>query len=447
MKKTTRMFTRILFIALAMVVSWGATGQIAPKTTEIDVDGIKMIARESVKGTVSMRTFIRGGVNNYSMQYQGVEELMLSMIAEGGPASTSKVMYQQQLETIGARISSSSGYDYGNISLSSIKEYYYDAVEIYLEAISNPAFRQEDFDLIKNKMITNARQAKTNPDAHLMDLAMGSAWEGTDYEKKPSGTLESLEEMSLSLVKRYYSSVFTKKNIFIILVGDVPPTKVQDFVHQSKMSKLPEGRESTWFVAEDGVNSGLTVEDRNIETNYITGVFSAPNKGSEESVHNALAMRILGMRFFEELRTKRSLSYAPSARSTGYIARPMNQIYISTTDPEQSLEVMIDLVNAVRTEGYEEKELQGTKQSFLTNYYMGQETNSSISMSLGVNEIQDSWKNMDDFTKRVLVTSLEDINAVMVNYGEEIHWSYLGKEEMVKPKFFKQPVKAKKVKK
>ncbi len=81
MKKTTRMFTRILFIALAMVVSWGATGQIAPKTTEIDVDGIKMIARESVKGTVSMRTFIRGGVNNYSVQYQGVEELMLSMIA------------------------------------------------------------------------------------------------------------------------------------------------------------------------------------------------------------------------------------------------------------------------------------------------------------------------------------------------------------------------------
>lgn len=440
------MFTRILFIALAMVVSWGAAGQIAPNTTEIEVEGIKMIARESVKGTVSMRTFIRGGVNNYSMEFQGVEELMLSMIAEGGPESTSKVMYQQQLETIGAQISSSSGYDYGNISLSSIKEYFYDAVEIYLEAISNPAFRQEDFDLIKNRMITNARQAKTNPDAHLMDLAMESTWEGTDYEKKPSGNVETLEAMSLDLVKKYYSNVFIKKNIFMILVGDIPPAKVKEFVHQSKMSKLPEGKESNWFVAEDGVQSGLKVEDRNIETNYIMGVFSAPNKGTEESVHNALAMRILGMRFFEELRTKRSLSYAPSARSTGYIARPMNQIYISTTDPEQSLEVMIDLVNAVRTEGYESKELEGTKQSFLTNYYMGQETNSSISMSLGVNEIQDSYKNMDRFTERVLNTSLEDINTVISTYGDEINWTYLGKEDMVKPKYFKQPVKTKKIK-
>ncbi|MCZ4407389.1 pitrilysin family protein [Cryomorphaceae bacterium 1068] len=441
------MFTRTLFIVLAMAVSWTTNGQTAPETTQLEASGIKIIARESVKGTVSMRTFIRGGVNNYDAEKQGVEELMLSMIAEGGPASTSKMEYQQQLESIGARISASTGYDYGNISLSCIKEYFYDAADIYLEAISNPAFRQEDFDLIKNRMITNAKQAKTNPDAHLMDLAMASTWEGTDYAKKPSGTLESLESLSLVLVKKYYASVFCKQNVFMVLVGDVPHGKVSSMIENSAVSKLAEGKKANWFVAEDGVKSGLTVEDRNIETNYITGVFSAPKKGTEESIHNSLAMRILGMRFFEELRTKRSLSYAPSARSTGYIARPMNQVYISTTDPEQSLEVMIDLVNSVRTEGYEEKELEGTKQSFLTNYYMGQETNSSISMSLGVNEIQGSWKNMDRFTDRVLNTSLEDINTVISTYGEEINWTYLGKEEMVKPKYFKQPVKPKKVKK
>jgi hypothetical protein len=78
---------------------------------------------------------------------------------------------------------------------------------------------------------------------------------------------------------------------------------------------------------------------------------------------------------------------------------------------------------------------------------MGQETNASISMFLGVSDIQGSWKNVDLFTKRVLSTSLEDINSVMVNYGDEIHWTYLGKEDMIKPKFFTQPDKAKKLKK
>jgi zinc protease len=446
MIKTNNMFKKTVFVMLAMTLSWSGFSQTAPKTEEIDVEGIKVIARESVKGTVSTRVFIQGGVNNYTFENQGVEELMLTLISEGGPADMTKEEYQTQMEAIGASISSSTGYDYSNISLNCIKQYFGPAWKIYASAILNPAFRQEDFDIVKNQLITAAKQQKTSPDAHLMDMAMASTWEGTDYAKKPSGTVESLESLSLDLIKKYHKNVLRKDRVFLVFVGDLPAKKVGDMVKTS-LSSLPEGGTSNWFVAENGVKKGLAVEDRNIETNYITGMFSAPKKGTEESIHNALAMRIMGMRFFEELRTKRSLSYAPSAGATGYIARPMNRLYISTTDPEQSLEVMMDLVNAVKTEGYEEKELEGTKQSFLTNYFMGQETNASISMSLGVNDIQDSWKNMDRFTDRVLETSLEDINAVMVNYGEEIHWSYLGKEEMVKPKFFKQPVKTKKVKK
>ena len=440
------MNTNTVLVVLAMFISWSGYSQEVPKTTVESVDGIKMIHRESVKGTVSARTFIKGGVNNYTMENQGIEQLMLQLIAEGGPAGMTKAEYQSQMEAIGARISSSSGYDYGNISLSCIKQYVEPAWKIYADAIVNPAFRQEDFDIVKNQLITAAKQQKTNPDAHLMDMAMASTWEGTDYEKKPSGTVESLENISLGLIQKYHQSVILKKRIFVVFVGDLAAGKVKSFI-SSTMADIPEGADANWFVAEDGVKKGLAVEDRNIETNYITGIFSAPKKGTVESIHNSLAMSILYDRFFEELRTNRSLSYAPAAGATGYIARPMNRVYISTTDPEQSLEVMMDLVNSVRTEGFEEKELEGTKQSFLTRYFMGQETNASISMSLGVSEIQGSWKYMDNFTGRVLKTSLSDINAVIMNYGDEIHWTYLGKEEMIKPKFFTQPVKTKKVKK
>jgi len=429
---------------LALMICSSLIAQVA-KTYEENVNGLKIILRESVKGTVSARIFIQGGVNNYSLENQGIEELLLSLIAEAGPADMSKEEYQRQMERMGANISSSTGYDYSNISLNCIKQYSKQALSIYAQSITNPAFRQEDFDLVKNKLITAAKQQKTNPDAHLMDMAMQSTWEGTDYEKKPSGTVESLESISLELLQKYYSSIMVKNNIFLVVVGDLQMANLKAIM-QPNLAKLRDGRPATWFISEEPVKKGLIVENRNIETNYITGMFSAPKKGTDEAVHNSLAMRILGMRFFEELRTKRSLSYAPSASTTGYIARPMNRVYISTTDPAQSLEVMTDLINTVRTEGYDEKELEGTKQSFLTNYYMGQETNSSISMSLGVGEIQGGWENVDKFTKTVLSTSLDDINAVIRNYGDEIHWSYLGKEEQIKPKFFTQPVKPKKVK-
>lgn len=431
---------------ISLFCYYNLAAQEAPSTKEFEAAGVKVIARESVKGTVSARVFLLGGVANYPAEKQGVEEIMLTLIAEGGPASMEKQEYQRTLEKIGARINSSTGYDYSNISLNCIKPYWKSSWQIFSAAITDPAFRQEDFDLVKNKLITAAKQAKTNPDAHLSNLSMESAWEGTDYAKRPSGTAESLESLTLKDVKGYYNRLFGKDRVFVVVVGDLNFDQVQDFMAQS-FEKLPQGTPPPSIYAGEKVEEGLMVEDRNIETNYIRGVFDAPMKGTDASIHNALAMRILGRRFFEELRTKRSLSYAPSARTTGYAARPMNQVYISTTDPEQSLEVMVDLVNQVRTDGFEKKELDGTKQTFLTNYYMGQETNSSISMSLGVNEIYGGWENMDRFTDRVLATELDDINSVMRTYGDEIHWTYLGKEELVKPKMFSQPVKAKKVKK
>lgn len=432
--------------ASLVLIQSGIMAQETPNTEEFYVDGIKVIARESVKETVSARVFMTGGVANYPYEIQGIEELMFSVMVEGGPASMDKQQYQSTLESMGTRINSSTGYDYSNVSMNCIKNYWEKSWPVFASVISDPAFRQEDFDLVKNKLITAAKQSKTNPDAHLGDLSMKSVWEGTDYEKKPGGTVESLESITLDQVKGYYRRIFGKKRIFIVVVGNITPENIETMVAES-LGDLPEGAEAPELYTGETVEEGLAVEDRNIETNYIRGVFSAPQKGTTESVHNALAMRILGRRFFEELRTKRSLSYAPAAGTMGYGARPMNQVYISTTDPEQSLEVMVDLLNQVKTEGFEQKELDGTKQTFLTNYYMGQETNSSISMSLGVSEINGGWETVDLFTERVLNTELSDINNVMREYGDEIHWTYLGKEEMIKPKFFGQPVKAKKVKK
>ena len=125
----------------------------------------------------------------------------------------------------------------------------------------------------------------------------------------------------------------------------------------------------------------------------------------------------------------------------------MNLIYISTTDPEQSLQVMMDEVNKMRSDGFTEKELEGKKQTYLTQYFMGQETNSSISMGLGVNELSGGWEKMDTYTDEILSTTVDDLNKIMQEYGDQIFWTYLGKEELVKPEFFTQPVKMKKLKK
>lgn len=442
MKTLKSILALALFMAVA-VTSWADEG---PKTEEFEVNGLKVILRNSVKGTVSARLFIQGGTANYSKENEGIENLALSLVMTSGPESMTKTEFNAASERVGARLNASSGYDYSNMSLNCVNIYWDESWKLFAEAITNPAFRQDEFDILKQRLVTGAKQAATNPDTQLDRLSMSNTWGGTDYEKIPAGSPESLDSLSLEAVKSHYNSIVTRKNTFLVVVGDITKEDLKAKVEES-LANLPEGSAPKEIYTGESVQEGVFVEDRDIETNYIQGVFSAPKKGTDESTYNSLAMSILGDRFFEELRTKRSLSYAPAAYATGYMARPQNEIYISTTDPKASLEVMVDELNKVKTEGFEKKELEGKKQEYLTGYFMGQQTNSSISMSLGINEMNGGWEKMDSFTSRVLDANLEDVNNVMQEYGDKIYWTYLGKEELVRPEYFKQPVKPEELKK
>lgn len=433
------------FVALFLGMAAVTLGQAEPKTEEFEAAGIKVILRHSVKGTVSARLFIEGGAANYPKSKEGIAALAYQTVVDGGPEGMTKQEYQQATERIGASLGSSAGYDYSNISLNCVKMYWDDAWKLYAQTIVNPAFRDEDFEIVKNQMVTAAKQAKSNPDSHLRKLAMEKAWYGTNYEKDPSGTPSSLESITLPEVQSFYQKVVGKKRVFLVVVGDITRQDLTAKI-ESGLGDLPAGSEAPEIHQTQSLGAGVYIEDRPIETNYILGMMSAPKKGSVESVNNSLAMSILYDRYFEELRTKRSLSYAPAASATGYIAHPMNMVYITTTDPKQSLQVMMELLNQAKTEGFDEKELEGTKQSFLTSHYMGQESNSSISMTLGVNEIRGDWSNADKFAERVLNTDVADINRVMREYGDRINWVYLGKEDQVSPDDFTQPVGPKKVK-
>ncbi len=438
---------KIGLVSLSMLFSIiGTQAQQNPKTTEFEVNGLKVILRESVKGTVSARLFVKGGTSNYNLTSEGIESMALDLVAQSGPEGMSKDEFNTRTEAVGARLGANSGRDYGNISLSCVLPYWERSWGLFAESILNPAWRPDDFEVLKNQMVTAAKQSATNADSHLRNIAFENTWEGTDYEKNPSGTEESLEAITLEDLKKHYNTVVVKKNTFLVVVGNITEEDLRKKV-ESTLAKLPEGKEMVAKKERTGVKEGLSVENRKLETNYILGIFDAPERGTTESVQNDLAMSILGDRFFEELRTKRSLSYAPAASRTGSIAHPMNIVYISTTDPEQSLEVMVEEINKVKTDGFTDKELKGKKQAYLTQYYMGQESNSSISMSLGISELNGGWEKLDTYTDEVLSTEVDELNTIMQKYGDQIYWTYLGDEALIKPDFFLQPVKAKEVKK
>jgi predicted Zn-dependent peptidase len=428
----------IALLILAVLIAYTPV-QAGGNVSEFDVNGLKVILKYSPKEIISASLFVEGGVTNYPQSKQGIESLALGFALEGGTENLDKTAFSAAAEKNGTDFSSTTTYDFGTLNMSCVKMFWDEAWTLFADALMNPAFNEEEFKLYKEQAISNVREGAADPDTHLRNIAMKASFGGTVYSTIPSGTPESLKALTLEEVKNYYRALIGKKRVFLVVVGDVEEQDLRSKLAGS-LANLPEGEAASYEDRALIEEAGSFLEDRDIATNYIRGLMSAPTIDTQEGVAMWIAMSILRDRFFLELRTKRGLTYAPAAfYATGILKNPYNVLYVSTTDPKQSIEVMVDELDKIKESGFGEKELRNEKQTFLTGYYMGQQTTATQAAALGSAEITGGWEMADQLTERVNKVTLEELNRVFDEYTNIISWTYLGKADMVNTGDFLQP--------
>lgn len=440
MKKLNIYYLISLFISSLLTVSAQGNSSVE----EFNVEGIKVILKHSPKQVVSAKMFIKGGTANYSKEKEGIEDFALSLAVSGGTTNRDKITFNTEREKISANIGSFTTFDYGQISLRCVKQFWDISWDLFTDAILNPAFTQTEYDLLKEQLINNVKQNAADPDTQLRNLAAANFYQGKNYAKLPTGTEESLQNISLTEIKEYYKNLIGKKRISFVVVGDISKEDITNKI-KSSFALLKEGTLPTKEDKSEGVLSTTKIVNRDIATNYISGLMPAPKMDSKEGVAMRIAMSILRDRLFVEIRTKRGLSYAPSAfYANGIIENPYNAIYVTTTNPKESMKVMVDEIDKLRTVGYSAKELADVKQGFLTSHYMGLETMNSQSRNLGLSDLKGNWRMAEEFANIVNDISLEDINSAIKKYSDNITWTYLGKKDMVNEEDFVQPKPIKK---
>ncbi len=415
--------------------------QDGPMTSEFTVNGIKVIHKKSIKQVVSVKLFIEGGVSNYGEKHQGIEGLTLRLMAEGGTKNFTKDKMNGILEKYGTSISSHLNYDYSTFDLRCLKPSWDQSWEVYADAICNPNFDEAELVNIKDQMVAAVQQGESDPDTHLRNTAMKNTFKTGHYSRVAEGTVESIENINIDDVKAFYKNTIARNNkVFLVVVGDISKADLE-----KKVSSLTCFSKEAGTIAEvtdfNISESAFMAEEREIATNYVRGLMNAPKLGTADEIPMRVAMSILGDRMWTEIRTKRNLSYAPSAFfPSGVLNYPYTALYVSTDKPNEAVQVMIDEINKIREVGFDEEELINKKGSFLTRYYMGLETNSSQAETLGKAELAYGWNKADKFMKMVDQITLDQINTVFNKYITAINWTYLGDGSIVDKSIFLSPI-------
>ena len=134
----------------------------------------------------------------------------------------------------------------------------------------------------------------------------------------------------VELSDRLGANLFRKEDNAV--VGDIDPDRVIEATNAA-FAELPPGtyrEDALPRIAER--RGALTTFEQALPTNYILATTAGPALGSSEFFPAWVGMSALHTRMFEEVRTKRNLSYAPAAYMRAISQLPQISLYVTAVD-------------------------------------------------------------------------------------------------------------------
>jgi predicted Zn-dependent peptidase len=403
----------------------------AALVSEFDVNGLKvLLKRREGSLTVAAGLFIRGGAENISAQNAGIETLMLSSATEAS-VNFPRERMRIELSRMGTVIGSSSNNDYSVLSLATTRMYFDRSWQIFTDVALRPSFTKEDVALVQQRQIVSLSDDTDNPDVYLQKLQERVAYAGHPYLNNTNGTPETVSKLTPEDLRRYHTKLMETSRLLLVIVGDLNPGEVRDMVTAS-FGKLPRGNYKPDVVPQLVFDkSSVEVTPRDLPTNYIQGLFTAPSLTSPDIYAMRVASSLLRDRVFEEVRVKRNLSYAPDAFLRTQAAN-VGGLYVTAVDANQSIQVMLSEIARLQNEAVSNDDIRAVIAQYLTTYYLGQETNAAQAGELAQYElIGGGWRNSVDFLERLSAVTPADIQRVAQKYMRNIRFVVLGDPKSV----------------
>lgn len=403
----------------------------AALVSEFDVNGLKvLLKRREGSLTVAAGLFIRGGAENISAQNAGIETLMLSSATEAS-VNFPRERMRIELSRMGTVIGSSSNNDYSVLSLATTRMYFDRSWQIFTDVALRPSFTKEDVGLVQQRQIVSLSDDTDNPDVYLQKLQERVAYAGHPYLNNTNGTPETVSKLTPEDLRRYHTKLMETSRLLLVIVGDLNPGEVRDMVTAS-FGKLPRGNYKPDAVPQLVFDkSSVEVTPRDLPTNYIQGLFTAPSLTSPDIYAMRVASSLLRDRVFEEVRVKRNLSYAPDAFLRTQAAN-VGGLYVTAVDANQSIRVMLSEIARLQNEAVSNDDIRAVIAQYLTTYYLGQETNAAQAGELAQYElIGGGWRNSVDFLERLSAVTPADIQRVAQKYMRNIRFVVLGDPKSV----------------
>ncbi|MCH8867212.1 MAG: insulinase family protein [Proteobacteria bacterium] len=184
-------------------------------------NGVELLAALNAETpTAAIRLRIEAGQQNEPLDKLGLAAMTASMLNEATTERTNEEL-SNELQKLGASVQFAAGNNNTVLTIRSLSEHLDATLAIAAERLLQPKFDEEDFARVKAQTLQAIRQSKTQP-----ATTAATVYQMLLYGKNNSfsylniGTEESVSQLTLDDVKKFYADYYSPKAASIIAVSD-----------------------------------------------------------------------------------------------------------------------------------------------------------------------------------------------------------------------------------
>lgn len=160
----------------------------------------------------------------------GLADLTADMLDEG-TTTRSALQISEEIERLGASLSTEADWDFTTISLSGLSEVMERALPVWADVVLNPAFAETELLRIRENRMAGFQRRKDSPPT-LAAIAFGKAVFG---DKHPlgwpqSGTEDTLPTLTAAELRAFHKAYVQPDNAVLVVAGDLDEAAVKKLV-------------------------------------------------------------------------------------------------------------------------------------------------------------------------------------------------------------------------
>lgn len=395
------------------------------RVLDLDAGGVRLLLLPSRDSEiVALRVYVRGGSLNLNDASAGADALYAGA-ARRGTRNFSKERLNAELARRGIDLGTAVAHDFTVYNLRCLRRHFDLAWEVFTDVMLEPLLEPKEVEVVRSQMLVDIAQRTDSPDGALVERAREHCYAGHPYRHDPHGSAAAVAAMHPEMLRTHARRVMTRANLLMAAAGNLDENDLVRRV-RGRFGDLPAGAAPGIAPPVRFERAHLLIEPRPLPTQYVLGEFAAPSLADPEYHAAMLALSVLRDRFFEEVRTKRNLSYAPSA-SLGHDAANLGSIYVTSTDPLAAMAVMRTEMRALMDTPLPAADLQDKVRVFVTRYHLQNETLHAQAGFLASHALlAGGWERSREFVQRLEAQTPADVQRAAQRMLRAIQYVVLG---------------------